>query len=108
MVFIGNASPYHVTQQSTVQIVSPTATMASVKCSLDAAIPSSMTVTWLHNGSSVMTMHTMQSNNIATLQINNLQPSDAGVYQCVFNDAATGWILRRKINLLILSMQVIV
>ena len=37
-----------------------------------------------------------------TLTIENLQSSDAGVYQCVFSDAiGSGWVLRRNIMLLI-------
>ena len=33
-----------------------------------------------------------------TLVIRNTQPSDSGVYQCVFNDSINGWMLRRNIS----------
>jgi len=101
-------APYYITQPSVnndVQKVSSTATMANVMCSLNVTIPSSVTVTWLHNGSLVSTTSPnsiAQTGNTVTLLIGNLQSSDAGVYQCVFNDAA-GFILRRDVNLLILS-----
>jgi len=73
--------------------------------SLNVTIPSNVTVIWLYNGSIVNLTppnSATQTGNTATLLIENLQPSDAGVYQCVFNDTA-GFILRRNINLLILS-----
>jgi len=115
MAFTGNAAPFHITQPSTdndVQIVFPTATMASVACSLNVTIPSSVIVLWLHNGSLVdnfiMTTtanEVMQTGNTATLLIRNLQPSDAGVYQCIFHDVADSeWILRRNIMLFITGM----
>ena len=104
MICLGNTAPYHITQPPTdndVQIVSPTATMATLTCSLNVTIPSTVTVTWLHNGSAVMTIPT---NSVTTaLLVQNLQPSDAGVYQCVFNDTA-GYVLRRRTNLLIVGM----
>ena len=103
---LGNAAPYHIIQPSTdynVQIVSPTATMATLTCSLNITIPSTVMVTWLHNGSVVMT--TPPNGNTTTLQLENLQPSDAGVYQCVFNDTV-GYVLRRSTNLLIIGMLV--
>ena len=70
-------------------------------------------VTWLHNGSVAMTTppndEVMQNDSITTppnevttasntttLVIRNLQPSDAGVYQCVFNDTFDNWILTRN------------
>ena len=61
-----------------------------------------MTVTWLHNGSIAMTTSTNEvstTGNTTTLVIVNPQPSDAGVYHCVFNDTVDQWILRRKIIL---------
>ena len=103
---LGNTAPYHITQPSTdneVQIVSPTATMATLTCSLNITIPSTVIVIWLHNGSVVMT--TPPNGNTTTLQLENLQPSDAGVYQCVFNDTV-GYVLRRSTNLLIIGMLV--
>ena len=103
---VGNTAPYNITQpliDNDVQIVSPTATMATLTCSLNITIPSTVTVTWLHNGSVVMTTppnEVIQTGNTTTLVIRNPQPSDAGVYQCVFNDTA-GYVLRRSTTLLI-------
>ena len=78
--------------------------MATLTCSLNITIPSTVMVTWLHNGSVVMT--TPPNGNTTALMIQNLQPSDAGVYQCVFNDTA-GYVLRRSTNLLIVGKLVI-
>ena len=78
--------------------------MATLTCSLNVTIPSTVIVTWLHNGSVVMTASS--NGNTTTLQIENPQPSDAGVYQCVFNDTA-GYVLRRRTNLLIVGKLVI-
>ena len=41
-----------------------------------------------------------QTGNTTTLLIRNFQPTDVGVYQCVFNDTFNGWILKRNINIL--------
>ena len=75
-------------------------------CSLNVTIPSSMTVTWSHNGNDIMTPpnEVSTTGNTTTLLTRNLQPSVAGVYQCVFNDSVNGWILRRNSTLLISSM----
>jgi len=95
----GNAAPYHFTQPSTdydVQIISPTATMANVTCSLNVTIPSSVRILWRHNGSLVSTTspnNAAQTGNTAILLIGNLQPSDAGVYQCVFNNPIPNGLL---------------
>ena len=75
-------------------------------CLLNIDISSSVTVTWLHNGSIVMTTppnEVSTAGNATTLIIVNPQPSDAGVYQCVFNDTVDQWILRRNIILEMLS-----
>ena len=88
MIFTGNTAPYHITEPSTdndVQIVSPTATMATLTCSLNITIPSTVIVSWSHNiinfiDSSQIT----QTGNTTILLIENLQSSDAGDYQCVF------------------------
>ena len=109
LCFTGNTAPYHITQPSTdndVQIVSPTATMATLTCSLNVTIPSSMIVTWTHNSStSVPGNQTSTAGRTTTLTIEDLQSSDDGVYQCVFNDTdGSGWILRRNIRLFITSM----
>ena len=103
---VGNTAPYNITQpliDNDVQIVSPTMASYSVTCSLNVTISSTVTVTWLHNGSVVMTTppnEVTQTGNTTTLVIRNLQPSDTGVYQCVFNDTA-GYVLRRSTTLLI-------
>ena len=75
-------------------------------CSLNADIPSSVTVTWLHNDSIAMITPpngVLTAGNTTTLAIGNAQPSDAGIYQCVFNDTVDRWILRRDIILEMLS-----
>ena len=75
-------------------------------CLLNIDISSSVTVTWLHNGSIVMITppnEVSTAGNATTLIIVNPQPSDAGVYQCVFNDTVDQWILRRNIILEMLS-----
>jgi len=103
----GSAAPYHFTQPSTdydVQIVSPTATMAIMSCSLNVTIPSSMFVLWRHNDSLVNLRppnNATKTGNTATLLIGNLLPLDVGVYQCRFYNPTIGWILRRNIRLLI-------
>ena len=111
MVFIGNTAPYHITQPSTdndVQMVYHTATMATLTCSLNVTIPSSMIITWTHNNTiNVPANQTSTAGSTTTLTIENPQSSDAGVYQCVFNDVhGSGWVLRRNIILLITGMLV--
>ena len=84
--------------------------MASVTCSLNVTIPSTVTVTWLHNGSVVITTppnEVTTTGSTTTLEIRNPQPSDAGVYQCVFNDTA-GYVLRRSTTLLIVGKLLII
>ena len=79
--------------------------MTSLTCSLNITIPSTVTVTWLHNGSVAMTTppnEVTQTGSTTTLVIRDPESSDAGVYQCVFNDTA-GYVLRRSTNLLIVS-----
>jgi len=104
----GNTAPYHITQPSTdndEQIVSSTATMANVTCSLNVTIPYSMIIAWYHNGNLVNLRppnNATQTGNTATLLIGNLQPSDAGVYQCILNNLI--WVLRRNITLFITGM----
>ena len=77
--------------------------LVQLMCSLNINISSNLTVTWLHNGSVAMTPprndEVMQTGSTATLIIRNLQPSDAGVYQCVFNNTFDNWILTRNIAL---------
>ena len=69
-------------------------------CTLNFDITSNVTVMWLHNGSVVMTT-LAQTGNTTTLQVENPQISDAGVYQCMFNDTFNHWILKRNITLAI-------
>jgi len=55
-------------------------------------------VTWLHNGSAVMTTNNLTqiyNTSTTTLLIENLLPSDAGIYRCMFNDTVNGLILRQ-------------
>ena len=104
MVSTGTKAPYNITQPSTdndVQIVSPTATMVTLTCSLNVAIPSTVVVTWLHNTNLITDLSQITTTgSTTTLLIENPQPSDAGDYQCVFNDAVgSGWTLRRNIRL---------
>ena len=108
-MFTGNRAPYHITQPSTdndVQVVSPNATMTSITCSLNITIPSTVIVTWSHNTSLITDSSQITTTaSTTTLLIGDLQPSDAGVYQCVFNDSiGSGWVLQRKIRLLITGM----
>ena len=83
--------------------------MATLRCSLNIAIPSSALVTWVHNNTiTVPDSQVSTAGSTTTLTIGNLQSSDAGVYQCVFNDVfGSGWILRRNIMLLIIGMFVV-
>ena len=109
MVFTGNTAPYHITQPSTdndVQIVSPTATMATLTCSLNITIPSTMIVAWVYSNTNFIdSSQITTAGNTTTLLIRNLQPSDAGDYECVFNDlVGSGWVLRRNIRLFITGM----
>ena len=107
MLFTGNTAPYHITQPSTdydVQIVSSTATMANLTCSLNVTIPTSVIIIWKHDSNIIPPNEATQTGNTTSLQIENLQQSDAGIYQCVFNDDfadGSGWTLTRNIILLI-------
>ena len=85
-------------------MVSPDVTQLTLMCSLNITIPSGMTITWLHNDSVVTTTMTQvdQNNNTVSLIKGRPRPSDAGVYQCVFNDT-TGCILSASITLLIIG-----
>ena len=76
--------------------------LVQLMCSLNINISSDVMATWLHNGSVAMTTprsEVITAGNTTTLIIRNLQPSDAGVYQCVFNDTSDKWILTRNIGL---------
>ena len=65
-------------------------------CSLNVTIPSSMTVTWSHNGTTTSPNEILTTGSTTTLVIRNPQSSDAGDYQCVFN--YKGWTLRRNLS----------
>ena len=80
--------------------------MATLTCSLNVTIPSGAVVTWTHNNTNpIPASQVSTAGSITTLTIEDLQSSHAGVYQCVFNDAAgSGWVLRRIIRLFITSM----
>ena len=83
------------------------ASSVPLMCALNIDIPSSVEVTWLYNGSTIVTTppnEVTQTGNTVTLQIGDLQLSDAGVYQCVFNDSINEWMLRRNISLIITGM----
>ena len=75
--------------------------MVMLICSLNVTIPSSVTVSWVHNSTIVPSSEVTQDDRTTTLQIDSPQSSDAGIYQCVFNDTA-GYVLRRS-TVLILS-----
>ena len=83
--------------------------MANLTCSLNVTIPSSVAVGWIHNiDNPIPEIKTTKIGNTTTLPIENLQQSDAGVYQCVFIDdvafGGSGWTLRRNIRLFITGM----
>ena len=106
MISTGMTAPFHITQPSTdndVQIVSPTATMATLTCSLNITIPSIVIVLWANNTDFITdSSQIITTGNTTTLLIENLQTTDAGDYQCVFTDlAVSGWVLRRNIRLFI-------
>ena len=68
-----------------------------------------MIVTWSHNTSLITNLSQITTaGNTTTLLIGDLQPSDAGVYQCMFNDSiGSGWVLRRNIRLIIIGIIII-
>ena len=77
--------------------------MATLTCSLNVTIPSSAVVSWTHNNTNPKVANQVSTaGSTTTLTIENLQSSDAGIYQCTFNDTdGSGWTLRRNIMLLI-------
>ena len=68
-------------------------------CSLDINISSNVMVTWMHNAMTAPPNEVITAGSTTTLVIGNPQPSDAGDYQCVFNDIVNGWTLSRYILL---------
>jgi len=72
-----------------------------LKCRLSENFTSSVTIMWSHDGNDVMSTsnNILHSADTTILRLSDLQPSDAGVYQCVFNDTINGWVLRRNIVL---------
>ena len=67
-------------------------------CSLNVIIPSSVTVIWTFNSNPFLITppnEVLTAGNTTTLVIRNPQPSDAGVYSCLFS----GLNLRRIISL---------
>ena len=107
---IGNTAPFHITEPSIdnyIQIVTVSIPAnVAVMCSLNIAIPSTITTLWIHNNTiTIMSDRLSQTGNTTTLLISNFQPSDVGDYQCVFNDMlGSGWIIRRFIRLSINGM----
>ena len=105
MVFIGNVPPFHITQPSTdsfVQLVSPTATMVKLTCSLNVTIPSTMIVLWsrVRDNQQLPLGDPITTGSTTTLVIENFQQSDVGIYQCLFSDVFnSGWILTRIITI---------
>ena len=67
-----------------------------------------MIIIWDHNGgiaTAASNRNAVETSHGTTLQIQNPQSSDAGIYQCTFNNALNdGWVLRRNIRLFIISM----
>ena len=97
--FTGDIAPYHITQPPTdnyEQIISPTATMASITCALNITISANFIITWEHNGNYIGT--TQPNGQATTYVITDLQPSDVGVYECIFIDDNV-WRLSRTITL---------
>ena len=87
--------------------VAVSASPVQLMCSLNGDIPPGVKVMWLHNGSTITTTapnEVTQNGSTTTLLIGDLQLSDAGVYQCVFNATVDAWISTRNISLLIRGM----
>ena len=110
MLFTGNIAPFHITQPPTdnyVQRVSSTVAMVNLMCSLNITI-TEMVVVWIHANDILSPSHIF--GNTTTLVIESPQPSNSGVYQCMFEDTGfrggggSGWILRRNIVLSVTGM----
>ena len=73
-------------------------------CSVNDTTSCNITFSWLYNDIDIMGMphdrySIMEDDITTTLRVENLQPSDAGVYQCVASGLVNGWTLRRTIKL---------
>ena len=109
MMLTGNTPPFHITQPSTdnyVQIVSPTATTATLACSLNVTILINMAVQWTRvRGKKLLDSGDRPANTTTTTTIVIRQPLDADVYQCLFSDSSgSNWAAARHIKLRIPSM----
>ena len=66
-------------------------------CSLNIDIPSSVRVIWIYNSNLAMTTppnEVLTDGNTTTFVIRNPQPSDAGTYQCVFQEMNVALVQR--------------
>ena len=106
VIFTGRTAPYHITKPSgdnTELTIPSIATTVNMTCSLNVTIPANVMLVWMYNDSVVMATppHQIISiDNGSTLVIDLQQLSNAGgIYQCVVNDTANGWLLRRMITL---------
>ena len=62
-----------------------------------------MIVFWIHNNTNDIPLDDVTTtDDTTTLVISDLQPSDSGVYQCMFINT-NGWRLRRNIRLFIIG-----
>ena len=100
----GNAPHFHISQPPTdvVQFFPPNATF-SVTCTLNITMLPGMRVQWTHNRNifSSPTANITTAGKATTLVIENFQPSDVGVYRCLFIDSSSGWTQTRNIRLVI-------
>jgi len=71
----------------------------SLMCLLYESFSYRVHVSWLHNNT-ITYNNTVENVNSTTLLITNPQPSDAGVYQCVFGSMYGRWTLNKNILLL--------
>ena len=76
----------------------------NMTCSVNDTTSCNVSFSWLYNDSEIReTWHNrysiVEDDITTTLQVENLQPSDAGMYQCVASGLPNGWMLRRTIRL---------
>ena len=74
-IFCSNIAPYQIIQPSTsdyVQIVSSTTKTLTLSCSLNVNIPANVTITWLHNGRTVLSQTTTVDQTSSTVQLLNI------------------------------------